>query len=213
MGDLDGEVFWKDAIKNYYPFTRQFSDENDDSEVVSPWRSEIINYYPFRTTSSVVKAVKSKPNNTPNVILHFRLSCSGGKLPVRASPRTYGNIISYLRNGSLLAVYSNTIAGFYKLADGSGYINKNTLGVTWNKVSEHDVKKNASPTKKAVVEQHPKILQLMYTGGDGKSIKIPVRSTPDIHGDILSYLKNGSVCTVRPNVIKGFFELHDTKVK
>ena len=56
----------------------------------------------------------------------------GKMIPIRTEPKVTASIVTHLTSSRIFCVHTKLEkGGFYKLSDGSGFVNSNTAGVQW----------------------------------------------------------------------------------
>lgn len=74
----------------------------------------------------------SEPPKTLPLTFKMTPICPKLVVKIRPSASATEPHIGVIKSGQEIEVYTQRENGFYKLTDGRGYVNKNTVGVTWN---------------------------------------------------------------------------------
>jgi len=99
-------------------------DDNDDCEVVEAADEETAAELSTHLSAVSMKDEKTSPTDemkaeeVPNAVTTWRLQCSGQKVPVRAAPNPHAEVLRYLYSGTRIRTSSQTVSGFFQLANG-----------------------------------------------------------------------------------------------
>lgn len=121
----------------------------------------------------------------------IKITCPGKMVPVRVEPSVTAEVKKHLKDGDEFKAFTLKIAGFYKLADGSGFVNSGTKGIEWTNV--------------------PGGVVCIRVSCEG--FQVPVRDAPSVSAETKRKLKHGDEFQAFSTLVSGYYQFTDGSVR